>query len=118
MSFGAATLDAHWEYFQPKVLVSYVPYAASSDSNPVGGTIEDIDALIEEPTKEDYEYGQSQGIHTQLRNWNLRASMMLGVPVTKNGRIVDEDDKVWVVMRCVNRSLKTRWNCLCYALEG
>jgi hypothetical protein len=118
MSFGTDTLDSHWTFFQPKVMVRYIPYANVTDDNPTAGTVEDIEALIEEPTKEDYEYGQSQGVHQQLRTWNLRLSLLLGVIVTKNGKIVEDDGTVWVIIRTVKRSLGTRWNCLCYALEG
>lgn len=118
MSFGGTTLDSHWAFFQPKVLVSYVPYDAATDANIGAETVEDIEALIEEPTKEEYEYGQAQGIHQQLKVWNLRASLLLGVVVTKNGKIIDDDGKAWVVMTTIKRSFGTRWKCLCYALEG
>lgn len=118
MSFGTATLDAHWNFFQPKVLVSYVPYDNTTDANIGADTVEDIQAIVEQATKEDYEYGQSEGVHQQLKNWNLRLSMLEGVVVTKNGKIVDPDGKAWIVIKTEKKSFNTRWKCLCYALEG
>lgn len=118
MSLTAESIDADWEFFEPKTLVSYVPYDNATDANIGGETVTGIEALIEEPTKEDYQYGESTGVHQQLKVWNLRVSMMGGVKVTKNGKIVDGDGVEWVVIRSIKRTIGTRWKCLSYALEG
>lgn len=118
MGIDATTLDADWAYFEPKTLVSYIPYDNVTDSNIADDTVTGIEALIQEPTKEDYEYGQSVGVHQQLRVWNLRLSMLNGTVVTKHGKIVDDSGTEWVVIKTIRRTIGTRWNCLTYALEG
>lgn len=112
------SLDADWEFFDAKTPVTYIPYDNATDANIDADKVEDIEALTQETTKEDFEYGQSIGVHQELRTWNLRASMMGNTIVTKHGKIVDEDGVEWVVIKCRLRSLKTRWNCLTYNLNG
>lgn len=118
MSLTAAHIDADWENFAGVIAVSYTPYAAATDDNPAGGIITGIDALTEEPTKEEIEYGENMGAHHQYRWWNLRTSELSGTAVTKRGIITDPDGKQWCVIRCIKRSFGTRWKCFCFGVTG
>lgn len=116
MELTAAMIDADWEYFTPKVKVSYIPYDPVTDANISGSTVESIDAIIQEYTKS--EAGGEDSAHNITRVWNLRAFQMPGVRATKRGIIQEADGTQWVIDSCSMKTIGTRWNCRCYALNG
>ena len=111
----AEDLDRDWIVYAGKVKVSYQAYSTSTDSNTT--TTANIDALNQLKGKREVETSDGNFQFREIREWNLRASQMPGVVVTKRGIITESTGKQWAVIECELKSFSTRWRCVCYAIN-